>query len=483
MKDTIKQRIRNTIVTTVAAGLFCLPSALHAQEASAAELKQRISELERQLAQTRSQLAEAEAQGESETERADAAEEKLAGAADTGPSKIELTGPFGGTWKIGGAIRANYYVGDYGDPNGDTKGTRSDSGTISLDTFRINVDYENGPIVGKFEYRFYPGYRGSNQDSYSFPHTAWLGYNFDGGDQVQVGINRVPFGPGAYGISQSWFFDQHFYVGLADDMDLGVKYTTQFGDVKVDLGYYYTDEGNWVGENFSEDSVRYSYDVTNESKGGYKERNQLNARVRMPVELGDGVTSEVGASLQYGQLDSAGDHDDGDHWAASLHAVTSIGNWKIATQLTRYKYDVEADQPLGTDELVQFGAYDFATLVAADAWIPAVSVSYYLETPRLPWLDYVIPYFEYSSIMKEQSGFNDSELLTFGAAWGRGGWYIYTDLVFSNGNDFVGDESGYGDYVDSSGTITPGGFTSNRFGANPTDEWEYRFNINFGYYF
>ncbi|MGC9452283.1 MAG: hypothetical protein ACP5I4_12650 [Oceanipulchritudo sp.] len=474
MKDSKQARWTLSARLLVAVGLLLFPPSLGAQSGTV-ELEKKVAQLERELAEARNQLQAARTQATEAEERAGEAETKLAQAADTGPSKIELAGPFGGTWKIGGAIRANYYVGDYADPNGDTKGTRSDSGTISLDTFRINVDYENGPIVGKFEYRFYAGYRASGTDSYSFPHTAWLGYNFEGGDQVQVGINRVPFGPGAYGISQSWFFDQHFYVGLADDMDFGVKYITQLGDVKVDLGYYYTDEGNWVGENFSEDSVRYSYDVTNESKMGYKERNQLNARVRMPVELGEDVTSEVGASLQYGQLDSEGEHDDGDHWAASLHAVTSVGNWRIATQLTRYKYDLDEDQPLGTDKLVQFGAYDFPTLVAADAWIPAVSVSYYHETPRLPWLDYVIPYVEYSSIIKKADGFNDSELVTIGAAWGRGGWYIYTEFAYSNGNDFVGD----GSQISSDGSVD----WTQRFGANPNDDWQYRFNLNFGYYF
>jgi hypothetical protein len=57
-------------------------------------------------------------------------------------------------------------------------------------------------------------------------------------------------------------------------------------------------------------------------------------------------------------------------------------------------------------------------------------------------------------------------MFVLGAAWANKGWYIYTDLAYSNGNDFVGNESGW-----------------SRFGANQDDEWEYRFNINFGYYF
>lgn len=460
-----------------ATSLLFLPATASAQDA--AELRQRIAQLEAELAEAKSELAEASSEADEATQRAEAAETKLGNVADAGPSKIELQGPFGGTLKIGGAIRANYTLGDYTDPNGSIDGTRGDTGTISLDIFRVNMDYANGNFVGKLEYRFYPGYRTSNQDSYHMPHTAWLGYNLENG-QVQVGINRVPFGPGAYGISQSWFFDQHYYLGLADDMDFGIKYSTSFGDMKMDFAYYYSDEGSWTGEYFSSDSVRYSYDVVNESGSGYEERNQVNFRLRTPVQLGENISSEIGVSLQYGELDSNGPQDDGSHYAISGHAVTSISNWKLALQATLFSHDVEADQPMGTDELVQFGAFDFATLAPADGWIAGGSLSYYLQTDGVNWLDYLIPYIEYSSIFKDESGFNDSELFVIGTAWGRGGWYIYSEFAWSNGNDFVGNESGYGDPAPAE---LNGRFASNRFGANPNADWEMRFNINFGYYF
>ena len=117
--------------------------------------------------------------------------------------------------------------------------------------------------------------------------------------------------------------------------------------------------------------------------------------------------------------------------------------------------------------MIQFGAYDFPTTVATEAWIAAASLSYYYEVNQVDWLDYIIPYIEYSLIMKEAAGFNDSNLLILGTAWAHGGWYIYTEAAFSNGNDFVGNE---------------GGFNS-RFGSNPADGWQTRYNINFGYYF
>ncbi len=433
-----------------------LPMQVGASNHHTDELRARVIELERELAAARVELEKAKTvEQEVQTELKDL-KRKVADANDPGQKKIEFNDGAGGKLKIGGAIRANYAFGDYGSKTGRPSRAEGDGGNMSLDTFRINLDYTNDAFVGKAEYRFYDGYH--------FLHTGWLGYNFDDGGQVQVGVNRVPFGPGPYGVSQSWFFDQHYYVGLADDMDLGVKYMRTYDNWQFDLAYYYSDEGTWAGD--SRQSSRYSYDVVNESGDGYEERNQVN--VRGIYSLKDAsIPTDVGFSLQYGELESKGSQDDGDHYAASMHMVNKWNNFTLATQLTRYHFDVDALQPLGTDKRVQFGAFDFPSTAAAEAWIPAISLSYYHETPSIEWLDYVIPYIEYSSIVKDESSFNDSELVTLGTAWGRGGWYIYTEVAYSNGNEFVGGETVSGD----------------RLGANADDDWLYRFNMNLGYYF
>jgi hypothetical protein len=418
-------------------------------------LQSRIRELEQQLAAARAELEQATAkeqvlQTESGEPRDDVA------ASDLFTGKTGNSERSRGTLKIGGAIRVNYTIGDYGSSTGGPSRAEGDGGNFSLDTFRINIDYTNGAFLGKAEYRFYDGYH--------FLHTGWLGLDFDDDSQVQVGVNRAPFGPGPYGVSQSWFFDQHYYLGLADDMDLGIKYIKPYDDWTFDFAYYYSDEGTWAGD--SRQSSRYSYDVVNESGQGYKERNQFNVRGIYSLEAAS-LAADIGFSLQYGQLESKGPQDDGDHYAASVHMLNKWNNFTLTTQLTRYQYDVDANQPLATKNRVQFGAYDFPSTAAAKAWIPAISLSYYNKTPGIDWLDYVIPYIEYSSIIKDKSSYNDSELFVLGAAWANGGWYIYTDLAYSNGNEFVGGETPFGD----------------RLGANIDDKWQYRFNTNFGYYF
>ncbi|WP_417499580.1 hypothetical protein [Methylophaga sp.] len=433
----------------IVASMAVLPiQSVTAEENTVEQLQSRLKALQAELESTQAALAKAE----QEKQLSNAKLEELSRAEPTlePDNKIRF-----GHLKVGGAIRANYAVGDYPETGGASR-SFDDGGNFALDTFRINLDYENGPYLGKLEYRWYNGY--------NFLHTGWLGYQFDENRQIQVGVNRVPFGPGPYGVSQSWFFDQHYYLGLSDDMDLGVKYHQSTEKWDWDVAYYVSDEGSYTGS--SHQSARYSYDVVNESGDGYEERNQFNLRGIRHFQHGE-IGTDLGFSLQYSQLKSRGSQDDGHHYALSGHMLNKWQAFTLATQLTYYRFDVDRNQPLGTNKLVQMGAYDFPSTTAAEAWLPAISLSYRYDTDQLPWLDYVMPYVEYSVLLKQEHDFNDSALATVGAAWASGNWYIYTDLSASNGNEFIGGDDPFGD----------------RLGANQNDDWQTRFNINFGYYF
>ena len=173
------------------------------------------------------------------------AEAELDSRGEPEPAKFKV-----GPVTIGGAMRVNYVLGSYpGGGSGPSRG--GNGGNFELDTFRINLSRNYEQVIGKLEYRWYNGY--------NFIHTGWLGYEFEDGSQIQAGVLRNPFGPGPYGVSQSWFFDQHYYVGLADDMDLGIKYVTQRGNWNLDFAYLYSSE--WNGNGTSDDSARYGYDA------------------------------------------------------------------------------------------------------------------------------------------------------------------------------------------------------------------------------
>ncbi|MDE0503346.1 MAG: hypothetical protein OXI86_04625, partial [Candidatus Poribacteria bacterium] len=181
--------------------------------------------------------------------------------------------------KIGGAMRVNYAYGSYG--NEESPHRRGEKiGDADLEIFRVNADIKHGNISSRIEYRWY--------DGYSMIHTAWLGYNLGDLGTVKAGIVRVPFGPGPYGVSSSWFFDQHFYVGLADDMDTGIRWSDTFGKLALDAAYYLTSEFQTDGGSLA--SSRYSYDIVpweekadadgkvewGAGENGYDEQHQIN---------------------------------------------------------------------------------------------------------------------------------------------------------------------------------------------------------------
>ncbi len=380
-------------------------------------------------------------------------------------------GPLG----VGGAVRVNYIYGSYEDDGGDGPQRGGAGGNFELDTFRVNLFFDERNFLGRAEYRWYNGY--------NFVHTAWVGYDFPNRSQVQIGVNRVPFGVGPYGPSNSWFFDQHYYVGLADDMDVGVKYRLPLGHLALDFAYYVLSEPNGLGDTL--DSARYSYDMVNEEAGPfrYEERHQLNFRAvylfeRIPVP------TALGVSGQWGRLESRSSvAEDSYAYAVAVHTKSTAGPWTLMFQITRYEYQadfLESEEDGGglSDDLIGMGAYDFAWPVASKGTIPSVSLRYTWQPTPIEWIDSIRFYNDWSVILKEASlrdgtEFNDSMLNVTGMSVSRGGWFTYVDFALSNGNYFVGNE---GDDYSSFRTVGD-------FGVNGNDKWNQRFNINFGYYF
>ena len=386
--------------------------------------------------------------------------------------------------KIGGALRGNYVYGTYEDGRGE------DYGDVDLEIIRLNADIDYQNIIGRIEYRWYPRYFGGNS-GYSMFHTGWLGYDLKDFGTLKAGIVRVPFGPTAYGVSTSWFFDQHFYVGLSDDPDLGIRWDSSFDKLNIGIGYFLTSEPMTLGNSLN--SARYGYDVvkweeTTDSDGnvtwgdgenGFDEQLQVNLRaIYTLAEIAD-----VGASLQFGLLNGTNMHEEqtGNHYALSAHMKNSLSNFTLYSQFTYYSYNIPDDTSWNTGDLIPMGAYDFAWPVAAEALIPALSLRYEgIPTDSISWLSSVTPYVEWSSIMKTVDGFNDSTLVTIGASWTvRDALYIYSDVGLSNGNSFVGHRTSDGEKEDYANIFTGAGDV----GANGNNAWNLRLNLNFGYYF
>ena len=391
---------------------------------------------------------------------------------------VEAPAPKKSPIKVGGAMRVNYAYGAYGDEeNPHPRGEKI--GDVDLEIFRLNADLDYNNITGRLEYRWY--------DGYSMIHTAWLGYKLGDSGTVKAGVVRVPFGPTAYGISTSWFFDQHFYVGLADDMDLGITWSDTFDKLTLDVGYYLMPEPQLI-QYGSLASSRYSYDVVKweekaDAKGnvewgagenGYDERHQLNLRAIYALEN----IADVGVSLQYGLLagTNVGSDDSGNHYALSAHMKNSFADFTLYSQFSYYAHNIADKTPWGTGDLIPMGAYDFAWPIASKGLIPALSLRYGgIDTASISWVDSVTPYAEWSTILKTVDDYNASTLVTLGASWTiLGALYVYSDIALSNGNFFVGNTG------DAYGNILTG---VNHVGANGNNRWHWRLNFNFGYYF
>ncbi len=403
-------------------------------------------------------------------------------AADTteeAAEAVEAAEPKKSPIKVGGAMRVNYaYSTTYGDDeNPHPRG--ENIGDVDLEIFRLNADLDYNNIISRLEYRWY--------DGYSMIHTAWLGYQLSDSSTVKAGIVRVPFGPTAYGVSTSWFFDQHFYVGLADDMDLGIRWNDTFGKLTLDVGYYPLADPQLITYG-SLDSSRYSYDIVKweekaDAKGtvewgagenGYDEQHQFNIRAIYALEN----IADVGVSLQYGLLKgtNVGEDDSGNHYALSAHMKNTVSDFTLYSQFSYYAHNIADETPWGTGDLIPMGAYDFAWPIASEGLIPALSLRYGgIDTSSISWIDSVTPYAEWSTILKTVDDYNASTLVTLGASWTiLGALYVYSDFALSDGNFFVGNTG------DDYGNILTG---VNHVGANGNNVWHWRLNFNFGYYF
>lgn len=360
-----------------------------------------------------------------------------------------------GRWTVGGAIRANWTLGDYSTgARGPSRGGHG--GDFSLDTFRLNLGYRREAFFAAAEYRWYAGV--------NFFHTLEAGWEWSENSQIKAGLTRVPFGVGPFGPANSWFFDQHYYVGLADDMDVGAVYATTWGDWSVEVAGFGRAEPSFRGS--SDVGARYSFDVVDargranyfgdQAPTGYEERGQVNLRVTRRWET-EAMTTDLGVSAQYGRLRGWAGTPSTDSHAVALHSLSRRGPWTLMLQGTRYDYGADTPHISG-------GFYDYTTDIATRGSLVAAALSYTWQAP-VAWLDSITFYHDYSRLIKSAPGFRDSTLNVLGAAFARGGWYVYADWAYSDGNEFVGD------------------FRAGMWADNVGRTWQSRYNINFGYYF
>ncbi len=355
--------------------------------------------------------------------------------------KLEV-GPF----KLGGAVRANLFYKDWNHLE-----------RLDLDTVRLNLEFEMQDFIGSAEYRYY--YYQDIERSTHMLHHSWLGYRFTESDQIHLGVHQVPFGILPYA-SHNWFFQLPYYVGLEDDYDLGAKYIHQDDNWNFHLAYYAEDEGHYNGR--SNDSARYSYDLVTEGLAQNEEKNQFNLRYAYTWTHSENHASELGVSLQLGQIHNRLTHDDGNQYAVALHLNETWNRWNAMFEIIRYENSLR--NPIGQrDDFVLMGAYDFPYQVASSASIYTVGIGYTIPI-KDSFVDSVTFYDDFSFMHKDKADFLSSWQNVVGASVSAGNFFIYFDVASGRNHSWLGP-----DWTES-------------FSSGGDDNWHTRFNINIGFY-
>ena len=349
------------------------------------------------------------------------------------------------TLNIGGAVRFNYNLSDWKDEQ------VKRGGDLGYDVFRLNANGTYQKFGFNAEYRLYSsGFGGGMLKQ------GWVEYRPDEQSSIQLGLQQVPFGLQPYN-SNSWFFSMAYYVGLEDDLDMGIKWMKTYDRLQVQAAFYKNAEELNFGNASALSASRYSYDVS----GRNKETNQGN--VKLSYKLGDEKRSTLEASAMYGGLYNVVTNEMGNHSAVALGYSYSGDKWGVKVQAIAYSKSPSDSAQY--QDVVAMAAYGAEYNVAAKGQVLSSSVSYKLPI-KSEYVDQVLLYNDFSWLRKSKDGFKDSFMNVLGCMIATGSIYTYVDAAWGKNHSWLGPD------------------WSNAFAAGDAEaEWNMRFNINVGYYF
>lgn len=286
---------------------------------------------------------------------------------------------------------------------------------------------------------------------------GWVGYRWDNGSQLEVGMTKVPFGVLPFA-SYDYWFNLPYYLGFNNQYDLGVKWSDTFMADVIDV-----QAGAFKNSDIAavDDLARFSYDVVRvagEPAAQNEETNQLNLRLALKSALVEG-----GLSLQYGQLYNYETRDRGQQYAAAVHATAS---WRgLSMQLQAMQYLFEPANPTGVaNDAVWVGAFADAFPIAARGRVLEANVAYDIPIGRV--IDTIRCYNNHSILLKDDPRFDNSQMNIVGCSVLAGPIFGFIDLISAKNAPYIG-------------TPTAFAFTTGAGDAR----WHSMFNVNIGFYF
>ncbi len=361
--------------------------------------------------------------------------------ADTSTSHTRDTGI-----TLGGAMRFQYSYEDYNRNNVRRVGDQD------FDIFRLDLHGKVHGILLDAQWRWF-------QYMSAIQH-AWVGYDFDDKQQLQIGLTRIPFGNQPYN-SHNYFFSSNYYIGLEDTQAMGAEYVYAGKKWNVQAAFFKNDSTGGVDAGGSRiDSYSYNVlGVREPGEGIYAEPahpagavDTTAVRVARIFTPSDQLKWEVGASALYGGLDDATSRI-GHYKAYALHTNVNWKRWNFQAQASHYDYDTDS----GATRLA-VGAYAFYDTIAARADSYTLNARYHLPVDWGPIaaLDF---YNDYSLVTHKSGMLPGTFMNVLGIGVSAGDLYTYIDYVTARNQPFIG------------GSMAGDG------------EVEHRLNINFGFYF
>jgi hypothetical protein len=341
--------------------------------------------------------------------------------------------------QVFGTVRLRYLYQDW------TVASRDKLGEFDFELFQLNAAGKHERLSYSAEYRWY-GFM-------DVVHHAWLGYASPRAWELQLGVHAVPFGLGPPPLASRIFFGSNYYLGLEEDYDTGIKYLGRSGPWNLALAFYKNPE-----RRNSADKARFSFDLVIAGDQANEETNQLNARLAHIARHGDGFQTELGGSLQAGQIYNRTTAESGHRWAAALHVDTQRGPWQLQLQLTQYRFD-PANPPGVSDDTVLVGAFLATESIPAEATSFAANLAYSRQLQGR-FIDRLYLYNGYSFVFDKSGDAEPTHMNVLGGLITSGPFFAYTGWTVAQNQTFMN------------------GSLSGR-----SDDWNTRININLGYYF
>lgn len=360
--------------------------------------------------------------------------------------------------QIGGALRYNYRYEDWG-----SSAKRQGGGKIGFDAFYLNLKGEKNDLFLDASYWF-------KDNGVRVLEHGFFGYRFSPRSRLELGASFEPFGIMPYP-QFGWTFNIPFYLGMGHTAALGAKYVYDDPRWGLQLGLYKNPQS--VDSRFAPDvapadALDNRFVAPTNTGQANEKQNQFSGRVVRKFH-GDGWKSRVVASGYVGQLHNLTTDDNGTYWGGEVHSLSKVGPWRLELQGIRYAFNPKNPAGVSNDSVLFAGPGKPSYRVAAKGTVGVANVAYDLATPTLGPIKKLRFYNDYSRLMKDHSGWSDSQMETVGMqffAFPVMGWL---DFTWGKNMNMMGGR--------------PGGVGLASADAHGGNKWEFRTNLNIGYYF